>query len=147
MKGRGERKREAPYSLAIGGGVRDDLAKGGEEVGGDDIIALVLVDDSKVADGGTEGAVLAPPELRHHQLALLHGRHGGLEEGGRVAVGKLAEDVELVTERGAVDAHPLDEGVGRPGAGQQGEGRGVRAEPQPDHVVDWEGGRRGLDPG
>ena len=81
------------YPLAVGRRVLGDGPMLSEDVRRDDIIALVLVDNSKVPNSGAGLAVKGSSERRHNQLARRDEIKGCLEEVWGVAVANLAKVV------------------------------------------------------
>lgn len=76
------------------------MASLGLEVSGNDIITLVLVNDTKVAGRGARVAIDVIAERRDDNLASALGDLDGLEELVGVAEGDLAKDI---SGREAVD--------------------------------------------
>jgi len=81
------------YPLAVGRCVLGDGPVLGEDVRGDNIVALILVDNSKVSNGGTWLTIMPLSERRHNQLARRDEIKGCLEEVWGVAVANLAKVV------------------------------------------------------
>lgn len=132
--------------MAVGGGVLGNGPVLGEDVGGDHIVALVLVHDAKVAHGGARLAILACPEVGNRQLAGGHQGHCCLEEVRGIAVAHLAKVVGSVPGEGAGDTVGGHQRVRLdPGGGDEAERRCVGPEPEGHHIVGGEGGDGGLD--
>lgn len=103
------------------------------EVGRDDVVALVLVNDTEKAGGGAGLAVDVVTKGRNDDLA---GGIDGLEELVGVAEGELAKDVGVGE---AVDAVAVAD------VALQGDGISVGAEPEADDGALGEGGHHGGD--
>jgi len=124
------------YPLAVGRRVLGDGPMLSEDVRRDDIIALVLVDNSKVPNSGAGLAVKGSSERRHNQLASRDQGKRGLEEVWGVAVANLAKEVSPGPGECAGDAVGDDSRVRRR-LRPEPECRSVGAEPQSNHVVGW----------
>lgn len=103
------------------------------EVGRDDVVALVLVNDAKMAGGGAGLAVDVVTKGRNNDSA---GGVDGLEEVVGVAEGDLAKDVGVGE---AVDAVAVAE------VALQGDGISVGTEPEADDGALGDGGHHGGD--
>lgn len=103
------------------------------EVGRDDVVALVLVNDAEMAGGGAGLAVYVVTKGRNDALA---GFVNGLEELVGVAEGDLAKDVGAGE---AVDAVAVAE------VALQGNGISVGAKPEADDGALWDVGHHGGD--
>lgn len=134
------------YIFPVGSRVLGQLALLGEEVGGDDVVTLVLVDDAKVSDGGARLAVETSSKRWNNELAGLDEAKGCLEEGGRVAVAELAKIVWRIAGEGAHDAVRRDRWVGF-ACRDKPKRLGIRAEPESNNGVGRQAGNNGRHSG
>jgi len=122
------------YLVAIGRGVLGDCSLWGQEVRGDDVVTLVLVDDAKVAHCGAWLTIQACSDRGNNQFAGRDKGHGGLEEVGGIAVADLTKGVKRITSEGPADTAGDDGRVGSM-LGDKLERGSVGAEPQGHDVV------------
>jgi len=122
------------YLVAIGRGVLGDCSLWGQEVRGDDVVALILVDDAKVAHCGAWLTIQACSDRGNNQFAGRDKGHGGLEEVGGIAVADLTKGVKRITSEGPADTAGDDGRVGSM-LGDKLERGSIGAEPQGHDVV------------